>query len=744
MTRSTRRFARAASLLALAAATPALAQEVAPTELGEIVVTGSQVRLPPPAAGGQVATGGRVGLFGNMDVMDTPFSSSSYTDELVRDQQSRSIGDVLQNDPTVRVSKGFGNFQELYVVRGFPVYSDDMTYNGLYGVLPRQFVAAELVERVEVFRGANAFLNGAAPGGTGVGGAFNLVPKRAGSEPLTRLTAGVSGNDEIYAAADVARRFGQDDAWGARLNLVSRDGEGSVEGEDGQLRVIGLGVDRRGDRARFSADLGWQDHRIDAPRPSVTPGTAIPDAPSADRNFAQPWTYTDEEQLFGAVRGEFDLTNNVTAWAAFGGRQGKEDNSLANPRSDASGALSGYRFDNVREDAVWSGDIGVRADVTTGPIEHRLVASASQVQSKSKNAWAASSFSGFPMGTLTDPVFVTPPAASIPSGDMNDPNVTERVKNTSFAVADMLSFLDGRLLATVGVRYQEIETKSYAYADGAFGSGYSSDATTPAFALVYKPSETISLYANYAEALVPGTTAPTLADAIVDGWGDVAVPVTVTNGGEVLEPFRAEQAEVGVKYDGGSFGGTLSVFRTTLPSALVSITSNGDPATDVLPTGVYTDGGEQENQGVELTVFGEPVTGLRLVGGATWLDAEIKRSLTAANEGKSAIGVPEFQINANVEWDVPMLAGLTLEGRVVHTGAQPANATNTLELDSWTRFDAGLRYAFEAGDKPLTLRARVENVADEDQWVAVGGYPGSNYLTLGAPRTFRLSVSTEF
>ena len=91
-----------------------------------------------------------------------------------------------------------------------------------------------------------------------------------------------------------------------------------------------------------------------------------------------------------------------------------------------------------------------------------------------------------------------------------------------------------------------------------------------------------------------------------------------------------------------------------------------------------------------------------------------------------------------------MVSGLTVEGRAVHTGAQPGDATNTLELESWTRFDAGVRYAFVAGDKPVTLRARVENVADEDQWVAVGGYPGSNYLTLGAPRTLRLSVSTEF
>lgn len=717
------RLACAVSLLALSLAAPALAQQgpAAPTELGEIVVTGSQVNLTAPAAGGQVARGGRVGLLGNLDMMDTPFSTTSYTEKLARDQQARGIGDVLQNDPTVRVTKGFGNFQELYVIRGFPVYSDDMSYNGLYGVLPRQFVAAELIERVEVFRGASAFLNGAAPGGTGVGGAFNLTPKRANG-PLTRLTAGVSGADEIYAAADLARRFGDQDEWGARLNVAGRGGEASVEDQTNTLRVVGLNLDRRGERARFSADLGWQDHRIDAPRPSVTPGAAIPEAPSADRNFAQRWTYTDEEQLFGAVRGEFDITDSVTAWAAFGGRQGEEDNSLANPRADAAGAIRGYRFDNIRKDTVWSGDVGLRADLTTGPVGHRLVASASQIQSKSRNAWAGSNFAGYSFGTLTDPILSPAPAIASVSGDLSDPKVTERVKNTSVAVADRLSFLDGRLLATVGVRYQEIETKSYAYADGAFGSGYASEAATPAFALVYKPSDRVSLYANYAEALTPGVIAP----AVVNG-------VTVANGGEVLSPFRAEQAEVGAKYDAGTFGGTLSVFRTTLPSAFF------DPASRV-----YSDGGEQENRGVELTVYGEPIDGLRLIGGATWLNAEVKRSLTAANEGKSAIGVPEVQTNLNVEWDVPRLSGLTLEGRVVHTSAQAANAANTLELDAWTRFDAGVRYAFEAGGRPLTVRARVENVADEDQWVAVGGYPGSNYLTLGAPRTLSLSISAEF
>jgi len=722
-----------ALLSAAAAAASVQAQEAQSAdpgvaELGDIVVTGSQVELPPAYAGGQVARGARVGLFGSLSAMDTPFTVTSFTEKLVRDQQARSVGDVLQNDPAVRLSKGFGNFQELYVIRGFPVYSDDMTYNGLYGVLPRQFVAAELLERAEVFRGATSFLNGAAPGGSGVGGAVNLVPKRADDEPLNRLTAGWEGRNEIYAAADLSRRFGADRDWGVRLNVASRDGEGAVENEEREMRVVGLGVDRRGDRARFSADLGWQDNRIDAPRPQVTPAGAIPEAPEADKNFAQPWTYTDETQLFGAVRGEFDVNDAVTVWAAVGGRDGKERNSLANPTAQASGVTSATRFDNGRRDQVFSADIGVRAEFATGPVEHRLVASAAQVQTRESNSYAFSDFAGF-ASDLYDPVFVPAPApTALAAGSLTDPTVVGRVKTSSVALADMLGFFDGRLMATVGARYQEIDTRSYDYNTTALTGGYSSDAVTPVFALVYRPVDQFSIYGNYSEALIPGKTAP----GQVNG-------VPVSNAGEVLEPFRAEQAEVGVKYDAGVFGGSLSVFRTVLPSESFTVTPGSDPV-----SGVYASDGEQENRGVELTFYGEPVEGLRILGGTTWLDAEIKRSLTAALEGKSVIGVPDFQANLNVEWDVRAISGLTVEGRVVHTGDQPANGDNTVDLDAWTRFDAGVRYAFEAGGKPVTVRARVENVADKDQWVAVGGYPGSNYLTLGAPRTLRVSISTEF
>jgi iron complex outermembrane receptor protein len=222
-----------------------------------------------------------LGLLGNVDMMDTPFNTLNFTQALIQDQQARSVADVLQNDPSVRVARGFGNFQELYVIRGFAVNSDDLAYNGLYGLLPRQFVASELLERVEVFRGANSFLNGAAPGGGGIGGSINLLPKRASNNPLTQVTIGTETGGQGYAAIDIGRRFGADGNTGIRVNAARRDGDTSVDNEHRELTVASVGLDFQARDFRLSADIGYQDHKLKAPRPSVTvvSGIALPAAP---------------------------------------------------------------------------------------------------------------------------------------------------------------------------------------------------------------------------------------------------------------------------------------------------------------------------------------------------------------------------------------------------------------------------------------------------------------------------------
>jgi iron complex outermembrane receptor protein len=701
----------------------AFAQTSSGGEMDEIIVTGqaSQVELTKEYAGDQVARGGRAGLLGNLDYLDAPFSGTAYTSDLVLAQQSESVGDVLQNDPVVRVAKGFGNFQEVYILRGFPVFSDDITLNGVYGILPRQFVAAELLERVEVFRGANAFINGAAPGGSGAGGTINLVSKRAPADGIRRVTLGFEGESQFSGAVDLGQRFGEGDNWGVRANGVLRDGEGAIDGQETNLKVLSLGTDYAGPQFRFSADIGYQDNHIDAPRPQVTPLGDIPEPPDASGNFAQPFTFSDEKQLFAAARGEYDLTESVTAWIGGGFREGEEENDLSNPRVAADGSASAFRFVNTREDSVRSIDAGLRAEFDTGAIGHSVVTSGTFVDLESKNAFAFSNFGGFSTGTLSNPVAVTAPATdAFIGGDLANPLVTEASENASFAIADTLSFAQGRLLATAGLRYQNIKTQSFNATSGDLTSGYDAGKVTPAFGLVWKASSQFSLYGNYAENLQPGATAP-----------NVSGGVPVTNGGEILDPFTGEQVEVGLKYDGGDFGGTLSVFSVNRPNGIVE-------------NQVFSADGEQRNQGIELSIFGEPITGFRVLGGATVLDNQLEKTQDGINEGNTSIGTPEFQGNINLEYDVAAIPGLTVDGRVVHTGKQFTDAANTIAVEDWTRLDLGVRYALEVNQTPVTLRARLENVTNNDYWASVGGFPGANYLILGNPRTFSLSASADF
>ena len=136
-----------------------------------------------------VEQSGSAGVLGDKPAEDVPFNLRSYNEALILNQQPQTLGQVLENDPTIRTTTGFGIAGELFVIRGFALASDDIGYDGLYGIMPRQLVAPELYDSVQVLNGSSAFLNGAAPGGSGIGGSVNLIPKCPSSEHLAQIAA---------------------------------------------------------------------------------------------------------------------------------------------------------------------------------------------------------------------------------------------------------------------------------------------------------------------------------------------------------------------------------------------------------------------------------------------------------------------------------------------------------------------------------------------------------------------------
>ena len=678
--------------------------------------------LSPAYPGGQVARGARAGILGTKDAMDTPFSITSYTNELIQDRHARSVGDVLQNDPTVRMARGFGNFQEAFFIRGFILDSDDTAYNGLYSLLPRQYIATELFERVEVLRGASAFLNGASPNGGGLGGSINLLPKRAPNEPLNRVTFGVGSGGQTQVAADIARRFGPDGNTGIRVNAAARNGGTAIDDEDSKLGLLAVGLDWRSRDVRLSGDIGYQDHKLSRTRTNVdvTGLTTVPAAPDNQTNFAQPWSYSNERDTFGTLRGEWDLSPTTTAWAAAGARRGSEANSLANliVNNATTGAATTYRFDNTRKDTVNTGELGLRGKLQTGSVGHEWVAVASHFSADKKNAYAMD-FANTQTTNLYNPTASPLPAFSAGAfrgGDLANPLRTGSTRLTSFAFGDTMSLMDNRLLFTVGLRHQKMEIANYEYGTALQTDRYDQSRTSPLLAAVYKVDKGLSVYANYVEGLSQGQTAPS----------------TAANRGEMLEPYVSKQKEVGIKFDAGRVGGSVALFSTTKPRAFLNAAN------------LFSTSGKDRHQGIELAVQGEATKGLRLLGGLTWLDAKQLTTGSAATDGQRVIGVPNLQANLGAEWDVPGVPGLAVDGRLVHTGASYANATNTLRVPGWNRLDVGARYLTEVQGKLVTLRARIDNLTNRNYWASVGGYPGAGYLVVGAPRTLSLSVSVDF
>jgi len=680
--------------------------------LPTLEVTGTAVRgageLPPAYPGGQVARGGSLGLLGSKSLMDSPFSTTSYTSQVIEDQQGRTAADTLINDSSVRLTTGSNGFDDTFAIRGFQVGSQDVGLNGLYGLVSSNRAQAQYIERIELLRGPGALINGIAPGGS-IGGGINIITKRAGDLPLTRLTPVFMSEGNLGIQADVARRYGPSNEWGVRFNGLYRDGEASVE--DGNLRsgIAALGLDYRGDRLRWSVDGIYQRDDTKNFRPQLTLSAAIPDIPSPPdaRSNWYPGTNLRQQDSTIATRVEYDAADWMTAYAAIGYRDGWNEQTFPDSRPGGADALGNFRVTNAYYDSyseTLSGTVGANFRFNTLGIGHTLNIGYSGLQQEAGNAYVASAIS-YP-SNIYNPSPLPPITAP-----RTDPRRASLTEFSSFALADALSFFGDRVLLTGGVRFQNVVVNSYNTATQARTSRYDADATTPVAGIVVKPWENVSLYANYAQGLTRGT---------IVGAG-------YRNTGEVLAPYKSEQYEAGLRVDWGSVTTTAAVFQIARPNSVR--TPDNDLAYD----------GEQRNRGLELSAFGEVMPGLRALASATFLKPELTSPTNPAERGNDAAGVPDKTFSGALDWDVPWVPGLALNGRLIYTSGAYLDTANTLRFDAWTRIDFGARYRTEIANKPVTLRASLENAFGEDYWLTTG-----NFVTVGSPRTIIVSATFDF
>ncbi|AQS87167.1 ferrichrome siderophore receptor FcuA [Neoasaia chiangmaiensis NBRC 101099] len=666
----------------------------------------------------EVTSGGQLGVLGNKKGLDVPFNVRSYNASLILNQQSQTLGQVLENDPSVRTTFGYGNFSEEFIIRGFPVYGDDVSIDGLYGIVPRQLVSPQLYDQVQVLNGAGAFLNGAAPGGTAIGGNINLTMKHATNAPITRITGDYTSNAMGGGGIDVGRRFGRDKAYGLRVNVAGMSGNDSIDHERRHSVAVGGAFDWHDEKTRIKVDMDYQNQGVNWGRPAIFLGsgvTRVPRPVAPSRNFGQPWTYNELNYIFGKFDVEHDFSKYVTGYAAFGGQGGHEEGNYSSLTiSDAvTGAGSNGSMYVPYVQTNESTRAGIRAHFATGPVKHEINAGGSSLWEDTDTAYAFALTSL--QSNLYRPNYAPSPAQTLVGGNIDNPALHNRTRLYSLFFSDTMSFFDNRVALTGGFRYQNMLLKAYDYNTQARTSRYDQDAITPVVGLVVHPTRRTSLYFNRIEGLSQGPTASG----------------NVVNLGEVFPPYKTTQYEVGAKYDIGTLSMSLALYQLSQPNPYTS------PIGD---TGLlrYTVDGQQRNRGIEFNVNGQILPGLRFNGGTAIIDADLRRT-SSGYDGNRAIGVPGYTINGNLEYDLPFLRGATVTGRVVQTGHQWANVANTQRLPNWTRFDLGARYTFVLDHKAITTRFGVDNLANSRYWASSFG----GYLLEGLPRTFKFSFTAD-
>ena len=190
-------------------------------------------------------------------------------------------------------------------------------------------------------------------------------------------------------------------------------------------------------------------------------------------------------------------------------------------------------------------------------------------------------------------------------------------------------------------------------------------------------------------------------------------PATATNRNQLLTAIEVTQRELGTRLLlPRSLTMVVALFDTRKPYAGIDTSS-----------GAYGFLGSVRHRGIESSLTGKPVRGLSLVVGGVFIDADISSSGDKAERvGRRPVGVPRWRGLASVDYQLPMIAGLSVDAAVSILGDRAASSTlpepggEQLKVEGFANLNLGLRYRFAAVGRDFVVRAQLLNALDRHAW----------------------------
>ena len=638
-------------------------------------------------------------------IIDVPQTLSIVTDDEIRIQGFRELGDIVRYTPGVNTSQGEGH-RDSIVFRGVRatadfyldgVRDDVQYYRSLYNL-----------EQVEILRGPNALLFGR--GGTG--GIINRVTKKAVlDEQFGSFDMGADSFGAFDFAVDYNVSTGEKSA--LRINFHSDTLENHRDYYDG---------DRYGFNPSFrlelspatTLDLSYEhaDHErfIDRGVPTLNgePVEAFEEIVFGDTDTN---LQTLRADIYRAnLSHEFSETSKGNLVIQYSDFQKLYKNYYASGYSGGDTfTADGYLDPTERNNLILSGN--VVNEFQTGSVKHTLLVGAEIIDTENENyrynTFFITTEDDNEVFNITRPINFGVNAAGVrtyndftadlKSSTESDIEVTSIYIQDQIDVTDNLKVLLGGRLDNFDITVRDIKKGT--------SENREDEEFSPRAGLIFKPQENVSLYVSYAESFLPRS-----------GEQFKKLDANAAR----LDPDVYESTEIGVKWDirpGLSF--TASYFDSEQTIA----TRDSDTGENSEIVGLQVDG-------IELELKGQVTEKLSLAIGYSDLDGETAK-------GGEPREIPEYTASlwatyeANDRFGIGF--GVTAQGESNIKNDKPG-----LILPDYTRVDFAAYYDL-ADD--LSILLNVENVTDE---LYFPHSHSTHQASVGEPLNARISLRKTF
>ncbi|SIT47265.1 Iron complex outer membrane receptor protein [Paraburkholderia ribeironis] len=644
--------------------------------------------------------------------------------QVLRDQRPRNLDDALANVSGIVQGNTLAGTQDTLLKRGFGGNRDgSIMHNGMPLVQGRGLNAA--ADSVEVLKGPTSLLYGIMD----PGGVVNVVSKQPLLTPYHAISVLGStyghGRNGAGATLDTTGPIGPIGDSGLAYRLVVDRTDEQYWRNFGEHRetLVAPSLAWYGRDTQVVASYEYRNFLYPFDRgTALDPKTNEPLAIPSRRRLDEPFNEMDGESHLAQLSVDHQINPDWKAHFGYSYNRETYDanqlrvqgiNSTTGAVSRSNDATHGALGTDSYAIAYVDGHFdvaGLRNDLQVGvDSEYRRIYRRDLLRQATR----------YPFNFFNPVYGLESPSSTVSASDSDQ---TDTLHERSLFFQDSLHLTDKWILIG-GARflsYNQIAGKGRPFVANTDING---SKWLPRAGVVYKWTETVSLYGSYTQSLKPTSTiAPLSSGVVIDSS---------------VQPEQATSWELGAKMAmPGGLSATLALFNIDKKNVLVQQYNDTTRQTD------WRTAGRARSRGVELDVAGQIGQRWSVIASYAYIDAKTTEDPLYA--GNRLWNAPQNTASFAAVYDFGAILGgdqLRVGAGVHHVGARPGDSANSFTLPSYTVADAFATYDTKLGNRHLSFQLNVKNLFNKTY------YPSSvnkYFVSVGDARQVSLLSTLEF